>query len=180
MGPSSSALCEALLKFGGICGPKRSKDGGRERSRNFHHRRRRGYPTAVPELMRASGYSPVAYDFAENFLASDASGSSDCIITDIQMPGLTGIELKQRLEAGACATPVIMITARREERLLAQARASGAFCLLRKPFKASALIDCVRRHSPTRPAPTPQIGERHVRCDPRCKIDTSKVGRWHR
>jgi FixJ family two-component response regulator len=101
--------------------------------------------SAVSELMRASGYSAVAYDSAENFLASDASGSSDCIITDIQMPGLTGIELKQRLEAGACATPVIMITARREERLLAQARASGAFCLLRKPFKASALIDCVRR-----------------------------------
>ena len=101
--------------------------------------------SAVSALIRASGYNAVAYDSAENFLASAASSNSDCIITDIQMPGLTGIQLKQRLEAGACATPVIMITARMEERLLAQARASGAFCLLRKPFKASALIDCVRR-----------------------------------
>ena len=101
--------------------------------------------SAVSALMRASGYNAVAYDSAEHFLASAASDGSDCIITDIQMPGLTGIELKRRLESEACATPVIMITARVEERLLAEARASGAFCLLRKPFKASALIECVRR-----------------------------------
>ena len=61
------------------------------------------------------------------------------------MPGITGIELKQRLDAAACHTPVIMITARVEERLLTQAQTSGAFGFLRKPFKASALIDCVRR-----------------------------------
>ena len=101
--------------------------------------------SAVAALVRASGYQAMAYDSAESFLASSALARSSCIITDLQMPGLTGIELKQRLNAAACHTPVIMITARVEERLHAQARESGAFGFLRKPFKASALMDCVRR-----------------------------------
>jgi FixJ family two-component response regulator len=99
----------------------------------------------VAALVCASGYQALVYDSAESFLASPARTQSSCIITDIQMPGLTGIELKQRLDAIASNTPVIMITARVEERIHLQARNSGAFCFLRKPFKASALMDCVRR-----------------------------------
>ncbi len=101
--------------------------------------------SAVAALVRASGYQALAYKSAESFLASPALARSSCIITDIQMPGITGIELKQRLDAAACHTPVIMITARVEERLHTQAQTSGAFGFLRKPFKASALMDCVRR-----------------------------------
>jgi FixJ family two-component response regulator len=101
--------------------------------------------SAVAALVRASGYEALAYDSAESFLASAELARSSCIITDVQMPGLTGIDLKRRLDAVACHTPVIMITARVEERLHAQARDSGAFGFLRKPFKASALLDCVRR-----------------------------------
>jgi FixJ family two-component response regulator len=101
--------------------------------------------SAVAALVRASGYQALAYDSAESFLASHALACSSCIITDLQMPGLTGIDLKRRLDAAACHTPVIIITARVEERLHAQARDSGAFGFLRKPFKASALMDCVRR-----------------------------------
>jgi FixJ family two-component response regulator len=101
--------------------------------------------SAVAALVRASGYEALAYDSAESFLASPALARSSCIITDVQMPGLTGIDLKHRLDAAACHTPVIMITARVEGRLHAEARDSGAFGFLRKPFKASALMDCVRR-----------------------------------
>jgi FixJ family two-component response regulator len=101
--------------------------------------------SAVAALVRASGYQTLTYESAESFLASPGLSCSSCIITDVQMPGLTGIELKHRLDAAACRTPVIMITARVEERLHAQARDSGAFGFLRKPFKASVLMDCVRR-----------------------------------
>ena len=77
----------------------------------------------------------------------DARGHelSQCIITDIFMPGINGIELKQRLNQDSCTVPVIMISARLEDRLENEALASGAFSVLRKPFKAQALIQCVER-----------------------------------
>jgi FixJ family two-component response regulator len=101
--------------------------------------------SAIVALMRAKGFETKSYDSAENFLRSESHGLCQCIITDIQMPGLSGIELKQKLDATNCKTPVIMITARVEPRLHSLALASGAFCLLRKPFKASELVECVER-----------------------------------
>ena len=101
--------------------------------------------SAMAGLMRAKGFSVRAYDSAEDFLRAGDREASQCIITDIQMPGLSGIGLKQRLDAESCKTPVIMITARVEQRLDGIALASGAFCLLRKPFKAVILIECVER-----------------------------------
>jgi FixJ family two-component response regulator len=108
--------------------------------------------SAVAGLMRAKGFSVSAYHSAEDFLRAGAGEASQCIITDIQMPGLSGIELKQRLDTENCKTPVIMITARLEQRLHNLALASGAFCLLRKPFKAAALIACVEKALATRRA----------------------------
>jgi FixJ family two-component response regulator len=101
--------------------------------------------SAVAALMRAKGFEARAYESAEDFLRAGAHETSHCIITDIQMPGLSGIELKQRLNASNCKIPVIMITARVEQRLHSLALESGAFCLLRKPFKANALLECVKR-----------------------------------
>jgi FixJ family two-component response regulator len=101
--------------------------------------------SAVAALMRAKGFDARAYQSAEDFLQAGAHETSQCIITDIQMPGLSGIELKQRLNDGNCQIPVIMITARVEQRLHDLALESGAFCLLRKPFKAHTLIECVKR-----------------------------------
>jgi FixJ family two-component response regulator len=101
--------------------------------------------TAVAALMRAKGFTPSTYESAEGFLNARAQDTSQCIITDIFMPGLSGIELKQRLNNDACTVPVIMISARLEEHSESQALASGAFCVLRKPFKAHALIQCVER-----------------------------------
>jgi FixJ family two-component response regulator len=101
--------------------------------------------SALAALMRAKGFDVKAYESAEDFLEAGAQETSQCIITDIQMPGLSGIELKQRLNDGKCTIPVIMITARAENRLHALAVESGAFCLLRKPFKSHALLECVER-----------------------------------
>jgi FixJ family two-component response regulator len=98
---------------------------------------------AVVALVRSAGYDARGFASAEEFLASGEVQSSACVITDIQMPGMSGIELKQHLAASQNAVPVIMITARHDADLEAKALASGAACFLRKPFDAALLICCV-------------------------------------
>ena len=100
---------------------------------------------ALAGLLRSVGYRVKSHVSAEAFLSSGEVADAGCIVTDIQMPGLSGIGLKERLDALACKIPVIMITARTEATLHARALASGAFCLLRKPFEAEALIECIGR-----------------------------------
>ena len=99
--------------------------------------------TALAGLVRSLGYRARAFASAEDFLAAGAAPLSACIVSDIHMPGLSGIELKQRLAQAGCVVPMIMITARSEAGLAERAIASGAFCLLQKPFAAEALIDCL-------------------------------------
>lgn len=100
---------------------------------------------ALVGLVRSLGYRANGFANAEDFLADESPRLSDAIVTDIQMPGLSGIDLKGRLSAQGCAAPVIMITARTEPGLQERAFASGAFCVLKKPFAAEALIDCLER-----------------------------------
>lgn len=100
---------------------------------------------AIAGLVRSLGFHAETFASAEDFLAAKARHSARCIITDIHMPGMSGIELKKRLTAEGCATPVIMITARSESVLHTQAQACGAFCFLKKPFEASALVSCLER-----------------------------------
>ena len=95
--------------------------------------------------MRSLGYRASAYGSAEEFLAGGGARDSACIVTDIQMPGLSGIELKERLTAAGHAAPVIMITARTEQALHDRAVASGAWCVLKKPFAPDALVACLER-----------------------------------
>ena len=99
---------------------------------------------ALLGLVRSLGYRGLGYGSAEEFFAADAAKSSDCIVTDIQMPGLSGIELTARLAADGCRAPVIIITARSEQALLDLALASGAVRVLRKPFPAEELIGCIQ------------------------------------
>jgi FixJ family two-component response regulator len=101
--------------------------------------------SALAALMNAKGFKTKIYASAEAFLQADASQSCQCIITDVYMPGLSGIELKHRLNASHCQVPVIMITGRIEQRLHDLALESGAFCLLRKPFKTHMLFACLER-----------------------------------
>ncbi len=98
---------------------------------------------AIVGLLDSLGYRVQAYASAESFLADDAGSAADCIITDIQMPGLSGIELKRRLDETGVTTPVIMVTARTEAVLHARARASGAACVLQKPFQEADLVRCI-------------------------------------
>lgn len=98
---------------------------------------------AIVGLLDSLGYRVKAYPSAETFLATPGASDADCIITDIQMPGLSGIELKQHLDATGVTTPVIMVTARTEMSLHARAKASGAACVLQKPFQESDLVRCI-------------------------------------
>lgn len=101
--------------------------------------------SALVGLVRSLGYRAHGFANAEDFLATDQAAHSAAIVTDIQMPGLSGIELKQRLSEQGCTSPVIMITARAEPGLQERAFASGALCVLKKPFAAEALIECLER-----------------------------------
>jgi FixJ family two-component response regulator len=98
---------------------------------------------ALIGLLDALGYRVKAYESAEAFLSHGAPQASDCIITDIQMSGLSGIELKRRLELSGVSTPVIMVTARTEAALHERAWASGAVCVLHKPFQEADLVRCI-------------------------------------
>jgi FixJ family two-component response regulator len=100
---------------------------------------------ALTGLMRSLGYEPSGFDSAETFLESPALHTADCIITDIQLTGMNGLDLKATLDTHELAVPVIMITARREADLHRRAIASGAFCFLVKPFDMQLLVDCVQR-----------------------------------
>lgn len=100
---------------------------------------------ALVDSLSSLGYRAWGFASAEEFIGVDHEGSCDCVVTDIHMPGMSGFDLKRLLVAGGAATPVIMITAHAEPGLEAKATACGAVCLLRKPFKTDALIDCLER-----------------------------------
>lgn len=99
--------------------------------------------TALSGLLRSFGHTVCAFTSAEEFLESDGRARARCIITDIHMPGMSGIDLFKRLSADGSNTPVILITGRAEPSLLARAEASGAACVLKKPFDADRLMTCV-------------------------------------
>ena len=100
---------------------------------------------AIVSLVRSLGYTAHGFASAEEFLDAKEEVQSNCIITDIQMPGMSGIELKEALDKRGLVTPVIMITARTEPPLLARALSSGAAGLLRKPFEADAFVQCLEK-----------------------------------
>jgi FixJ family two-component response regulator len=100
---------------------------------------------ALDGLIRSLGHEARSFESAEAFLEAGEVQSCACIISDIQMPGMNGIDLMRHLTAQNVPTPVILITAHAEPSLRERAMASGAFCFLRKPFDADLLIDCLER-----------------------------------
>jgi FixJ family two-component response regulator len=98
-------------------------------------------------LVRAAGYDARSFASAEEFLALGPGllRTFACVVTDIQMPGLSGIELKRRLSANPHPMPVIMITARNDAGLEESALAAGAASFLRKPLHGAVLIQCLER-----------------------------------
>ena len=103
------------------------------------------FRVALVDSLSSLGYGARGFASAEEFIAGDGTEPYDCVITDIHMPGMSGFDLMRRLLAHHSSVPVIMITAHAEPGLEARAAAIGAVCLLRKPFEADAMTDCLER-----------------------------------
>ena len=103
------------------------------------------FRTALVELLDSLGHRARGFVSAEEFIAWEADASCSCVITDIHMPGMGGLRLARLLTARARRIPVVMVTARSDAGVDARAVASGAICLLRKPLKTDALIDCLEK-----------------------------------
>ena len=96
---------------------------------------------ATKGLVRSLGYGAAAFASAEDFLQSDQVNDTACLITDVQMPGLSGVELQSRLIAQGNCTPIIFITAFPEQRIRTRALEAGAVGFLSKPFDEDRLIE---------------------------------------
>jgi FixJ family two-component response regulator len=95
---------------------------------------------AVKSLVTSLGFDVCTFSSAEEFLQSPRLNDTDCLITDLQMPGLSGIELQKSLLAQDRHIPIIFMTAFPEERMRTRAMDAGALGFLSKPFESQTLI----------------------------------------
>ena len=100
---------------------------------------------ATKALVRSMGYDAFTFASAEEFLDSNQVHDASCIITDLQMPGLSGVELQKRLIAKGCRVPVIFVTAFPNERTRKDVLDAGAIGFLSKPFSDESLVQCLER-----------------------------------
>ena len=94
----------------------------------------------LESLLRSLGHNASTFDSAEDFLGSKKLHDTSCLITDVQMPGLTGVELQDRLIAEGLRIPIIFMTAYSDENIRARAMRAGAVGFLLKPVDANHLI----------------------------------------
>ena len=99
---------------------------------------------ALQGLMSAAGLHARAFASAEEFLNSGLLRDTGCLIADIRMPGMSGLELQTKLNAEGCRIPTIFITAHDDTKLRLQAMRGGAVEFLAKPFDDEALLENVR------------------------------------
>jgi FixJ family two-component response regulator len=102
-----------------------------------------GIRDALRTLMRSASYQVETFASAEAFVASGVGTSPDCIITDVAMQGMSGLELVGLLRSRSCTVPVILISALTDDDLELRAKCSGARCLLHKPIEPGVLISLV-------------------------------------
>jgi FixJ family two-component response regulator len=96
--------------------------------------------TAIASFIRSLGYAVYTFVSAEEFLQSPHLKDTTCLISDVQMPAMSGIELQSQLIDRGCRTPIIFITAFPDERIQARALKAGAMCFLNKPFDGQTLL----------------------------------------
>lgn len=97
----------------------------------------------IRQLVESLGYRAFAFESAEQFLESDLMDDTTCLISDVQMPGLSGLDLQRELDNKGYSIPIIFITAYPDERRREHARKAGAVGFLTKPFEERSLIDCL-------------------------------------
>jgi FixJ family two-component response regulator len=100
--------------------------------------------SALEGLMKAVGFTALTFASAEEFLSSGEQERTSCLIADIRMPGMSGLELQSKLNAERFRIPIIFITAQGDEKMRMQALRAGAVEFLTKPFDDEVLLDTVR------------------------------------
>jgi FixJ family two-component response regulator len=105
-----------------------------------------GMSRAIERLLMTSGWKARSFPSAEEFLASDSVDNVGILILDIQLPGMSGLDLHKQLAAAGIRPPAIFITAHDHPFLREKAELAGAVAYFTKPFEGQLLIDAVRRH----------------------------------
>jgi FixJ family two-component response regulator len=105
---------------------------------------------AVADIVRSMDLTANTFASGQDFLTSNSLADTACIVADVQMPGISGIELQQALKVKDLKIPMIFITAYSDERIRAKALDGGAICFLNKPFGGGAIIECIERALSTR------------------------------
>jgi len=100
---------------------------------------------SLSRLLRAAHFQPIAYDSAEAFLADTKHPKFDCLVLDIQLEGMSGLELRKRLFTINDVTPVVFITAHDEPEVRAQAEESGCAGFFRKTDSGADVLSSIRR-----------------------------------
>ena len=99
---------------------------------------------SMRRLMRSLGYTVEAFRSAADFLASHRLGETACLIADVQMPGMTGIDLYRHLTGAGHAVPTILVTAYPDDADRSRTLTDGVICYLRKPVDEMRLLQCLR------------------------------------
>ena len=98
---------------------------------------------SLPDLLREFGFAAQAFSSGQDFLSSEYVEETRCLILDIAMPGMTGLDLQQELKRRGQKIPIVFITGQKDEGVRKQAFQQGAVKFLYKPFSDTALLDAV-------------------------------------
>jgi FixJ family two-component response regulator len=102
------------------------------------------FRAALQRLLKSAGLSVQSFASAEDFLKSGQQHETGCLVADIRMPGMSGLDLQAKLNAENCPIPTIFITAHGDEKMRLQAMRGGAVKFLGKPFDGAILLESVR------------------------------------
>jgi FixJ family two-component response regulator len=117
------------------------------------------FARALERLLRASGFEVHTFSSAEAFLAPTTFPPPDCLVLDIQLGGISGLDLLQRLRESGILTPVIFVTAHDVPEFREQARQAGCIAYLRKPVGKPALLEAIAKAITPTPECTDQISK---------------------
>jgi FixJ family two-component response regulator len=101
------------------------------------------FRVALAESLSTFGFGVRGYASAEDFISGNGQTLCNLAVTDVHMPGMSGLDLARSLAASGSKIPIILITARSEASLEARALAAGVACFLRKPFEIGDLVKCI-------------------------------------
>jgi len=100
---------------------------------------------SVPDLLREFGFAAIAFSSGQEFLSSSYVDKTSCLILDVAMPQMSGLDLQAELKRRGHAIPTIFITGQKDDEVREQAFRQGAVKFLYKPFSDSALLDAVNK-----------------------------------